>query len=92
MNFLLFSAMRGGDFRSSWFAGADMGQIICEQSYTRRPWGSGLKMLRMERGNVGVRLCSELCGSDQSQQTEVSHLHPCSHLDRNCIAAPPITA
>lgn len=63
MNFLLFSAMGGGaralwqgDFRSSWSVGADMGQIICEQSYTRRPWGSGLKMLRMERGNVGFHV------------------------------------
>lgn len=71
MNFLLFSAMGGGaralwqrDFRSSWSVGADMGQIICEQSYTRRPWGSGLKMLRMERGNVGFQVvsgCAQSC-------------------------------
>lgn len=63
MNFLLFSAMGGGaralwqkDFRSSWSVGSDMGQIIHEQSYTRQPWGSGLKMLHMERGNVGFQV------------------------------------
>lgn len=55
MNFLLFSAIGGGartlwqrDFRRSWSVGSDMGQIICEQSYTGQPWGSGLKMLCME--------------------------------------------
>lgn len=62
MNFLLSQQWGGAralwqrDFRSSWSVGADMGQIICEQSYTRRPWGSGLKMLRMERGNVGFQV------------------------------------
>lgn len=73
----------------SWSVGSDLGHCLLT---SRQPWGSGLKMLPVGRGNgfpSSVRMCLELCRfATSTAELELSVASPAHALIWKGVTAP----